>query len=105
MTDVQDRLIEDLLRREFDRAIPDDGFSNRVVAALPPRARPRRWMVPTALVAGGASAWASLWRAPLWPLAAEEWAGGRPTAAIMVTLALGLAMGLTACAWALLEAD
>jgi hypothetical protein len=105
MTDVQDQLIDDLLRREFGRAIPDDGFSSRVVAALPARERPRQWMVPTALVAGGASAWASLWPAELWPLAAEAWAAGSPAAPIMVTLALGLAMGFVACAWALAETD
>lgn len=105
MTDVQDQLIDELLRREFDRAIPDDGFSSRVVAALPAGERPRRWVVPIALVVGGLSAWASLGPAPLWLLAAEEWAAGRPATALVVTMALGLGAGLMACAWALVEAE
>lgn len=105
MTEIQGQQIDELLRREFNAALPDDGFSNRVLSALPSRPRSRRWIAPAALLAGAISTLASLWPAPLWQLASNEWARGSPGTMMALTLALGLAAGLMACTWALVETD
>ena len=45
--------IDRVLREDARIALPDDGFSTRVLAALPVRPRPRPWM-HSALVLGSA---------------------------------------------------
>ena len=55
MSDARsDDLLERWLREDAQRALPDDGFNARVMAALPARARPQNpWLRP-ALVLGSA---------------------------------------------------
>lgn len=43
--------LDDLLRREFARPVPDEGFAGRVAAALAPRERRRDWTLPLTALA------------------------------------------------------
>lgn len=87
--------LDRLLRARFDGPLPDDGFSARVLRALPPRPRRRRWPVPAALLAGAGLSLASV--APVLT------GGGVGRLVLAGVLAGGLSV-LAAC-WALAEAD
>jgi hypothetical protein len=105
MTDPADPDLDALLRRHFDAAIPDDGFSARVIAALPPRPRQRPWTLPLAAMAGTALTWASIAPAPLWNLAADAWTAGNAGTPVIVAGSLILLLAMAACGWALADTD
>ena len=105
MTALSDRELDELLRQEFERAVADDGFSARVMGALPPRKRKRSWMLPAAALAGALLAWLTLRPLPLWQQTAFEWLSGELGAASMVVCVLALGIGLLGSAWALEEAS
>ena len=103
MTDLDDQKLDDLLRRQFPGAVADDGFTARVMRALPPRRQPRSCLVPGAAVAGSLLAWLALMPSPVWQQAAREWLAGDPGAATAGIAVLLLAMTLAGCAWSLEE--
>lgn len=103
MNETSDDALDALLRRGFEGHVPDDGFSARVVRALPARPRRRAWPLPLAALCGGLLAWATLAPSPLWRDVAQEAATGVPGAAIAVLLAVALGFGTVCCAWALEE--
>ena len=105
MTDAADSDLDALLRRHFDADIPDDGFSARVVAALPPRPRQRPWALPLAAAAGATLTWASIAPAPLWQLAADAWITGNAGMPLAVACSLILLLATAACGWALTDTD
>lgn len=106
MNDPADPDLDALLRQHFDATLPDDeGFSARVIAALPPRPRQRRWTLPVAAAAGTALTWISIAPARLWPLATDAWTHGNASTPVLVASSLTLLLAMAACGWALLESD
>lgn len=106
MTDPADPDLDALLRQHFDAAIPnDEGFTARVLDALPPRPRQRPWMLPVAASAGTVLTWTSIAPAPLWQLAADAWTTGDASTPVLVTGSLILLLAMTACGWALAESE
>lgn len=106
MTDPADPDLDALLRQHFDAAIPDDdGFTARVITALPPRPRQRPWTLPLAAAAGTALTWTSIAPAPLWQLAADAWTTGNASTPVIVTGSLILLLAMAACGWALAESE
>jgi hypothetical protein len=86
--------LEKLFREDAAQALADDGFSDRVMSALPPRRRTSRWLRP-ALVMGSAIAGSAIAvvcaPAVESPIAAlSEFIGaGMATPAAMALLAIG----------------
>lgn len=100
-----DAELDELLRRSFDDAVPeDDGFSARVVHALPARSRAPGWVLPVAVVVGVLLAWLALVPSPLWQQATREWLDADFRASFAVVCALLLGTGVLGCAWAMDEA-
>lgn len=101
----EDDTVDALLRRQFDGAVPDDGFCDRVMQHLPARPRRRTWPLWSGMAAGMAACALSLWSTPLVHLGWRDWAGGELSAQA-ITLLLALAgMSLLAMCWSLAEAD
>ncbi|MGD9583674.1 MAG: hypothetical protein AB7V26_08440 [Lysobacterales bacterium] len=103
MPEMSDETLDALLRRDFEGAVVDDGFSARVMRALPPRRRSRPWLLPGAVLAGGLLAWLALLPSPLLQLVAREWQGGGFTAASIGVCLLLLVVSVLGCGWALDE--
>jgi hypothetical protein len=103
MTDLDDQKLDDLLRRQFPGAVAEDGFTSRVMRALPPRRAPRPWLVPGAAVAGSVLAWLALMPSPVWQQAAREWLQGDLGAATAGIGVLLMVVTLVSCAWSLEE--
>ncbi len=96
--------IDELLRQEFPGAVPDDGFTERVMCALPARRPQRPWVMPTAAIAGGLLAWLALMPIPLWEHVTSEWQAGNIGQNSVVLIALLFGTSLLGCWWALEEA-
>jgi hypothetical protein len=103
LDDTTDPKLDALLRRQFPGAVADDGFTARVMGALPPRRQPRTWLLPAAAVAGSGLAWLALMPSPVWQHAAREWLQGDFGAATAGIGVLLLAVTLASCAWSLEE--
>ncbi len=103
MSDISDQRIDDLLRRNFNGAVPDDGFSAQVTRALPARQRPRPWLLPVSALVGGLLTWMTLVPSPLWQQAAREWLAGGFGAASSGVCVLVLGLAILGCSWALEE--
>jgi hypothetical protein len=101
----EDAAIDALLRRQFEGAVPDDGFCDRVMQHLPARPRRRTWPLWSGIATGAATCSLSLLSAPLFRLGWSDWVGGELSApAIALLLALA-GMSLLAMCWSLAEAD
>lgn len=103
MSERSDLELDDLLRRAFAGAVADDGFTRKLIRALPPRPPPRSWPLPLAAAIGGVLSWAALSPSPLWHAAAHEWLANDIGAASVLIGALLLGISLLGCAWALDE--
>ena len=103
LDDTTDPKLDALLRRQFPGAVADDGFSTRVMRALPPRRQPRPWLLPVAAVVGTLLAWLALMPSPVWQQAAQEWLQGNLGAATAGIGLLMFAVTLASCAWSLEE--
>lgn len=103
LNDASDQQLDDRLRHQFPGAVPDDGFSARVMRHLPPRLQPRPWLLTSAAVAGGLLAWLALMPSPIWQQIAQEWRAGDIGSASAGTGVLLLAIALVSCAWSLEE--
>ncbi len=104
MADLSDQALEELLRRDV-RAIPDQGFSARVMRALPTPPRQRHWLMPAAAISGALLAWLALLPATLLQQAASDWLAGNMGPSTLALWALVLCVGLLGCGWALEEAS
>ncbi|HVJ61618.1 MAG TPA: DUF5056 domain-containing protein [Tahibacter sp.] len=105
MNHSDDNDIEALLRRQFDGAVPDDGFSERVMQQLPPRRRRAAWPLWAGIVAGIAACWLSLVSTPLLQVGWQNWIGGELSAAAITLLSVIAGMSLLACGWIAMEAE
>ena len=103
MSGLSDEKLDELLRGDFVTDVADDGFSARVLRALPSRPRPRPWLLPAAALAGSLFAWLALLPAPLLQQATREWLAGDIGAASAFMCALLLGVALLGCGWALEE--
>ncbi|MBL8299144.1 MAG: hypothetical protein JNN30_12465 [Rhodanobacteraceae bacterium] len=103
MTDPSDDSLDDLLRRSFAGAVTDDGFTARVMHALPPHRQPRPWLLPGTALAGCLLAWLALLPSPLWQQVAREGLAGSFGAASAGVCGLLLVLSLLGCSWALAE--
>ena len=98
--------LEARLATELRREIPDDGFSARVVAALPPARVPRDWTLPLVAAAALTGCAIATFLVPVGPALLEglrDLAASRAlTPAAMGTLA---ALGALAATGAVVAAD
>jgi hypothetical protein len=102
---LDDDAIDALLRRQFDGAVPDDGFSDRVMQQLPARPRRRAWPLLSGIAAGMAACALSLSFTPLVHLGWRDWVGGEVSAPVIALLFALAGMALLAMWWSLAEAD
>jgi hypothetical protein len=100
MNDVSNAELDELLRRAFDGAVADDGFSTSVMRALPPRIAPAAGLLPAAALVGGVLTWLTLGPSPLLQDAAQQWLEGQAGTSLILLCAVALTMGVLACAWA-----
>lgn len=103
MNDFSDQELDDLLRRAFTGAVADDGFSARVMRALPARRRQRPWLLPAAVLVGGLLAWLALLPSPLLQQVGREWLAGDFGGASAAVYMLLFGVSLLGCGWALEE--
>ncbi len=101
--ELTDRALDALLRKGFPGELADDGFSARVMRALPPRRRQRPWLLPAAALAGGLLAWLAVLPAQAWQDIAREWLAGAVGPVTVATGVLLLVVSVLGCAWALEE--
>jgi hypothetical protein len=104
MNDPADQALEELLRRDLNGAVADDGFAARVTRALPPVRGRQPWLIPAAALCGALLSWLALLPSPVFELAAREWLLGAAGPASAVVLSLLLVMGLLGTVWAVDEA-
>lgn len=103
MIDSSDPSLDEALRRSFAGAVADDGFTARVMHALPVRRRPRSWLLQGAALAGGLLAWLAVLPSPLWRQVAQEWLAGDFGIALAGCCVLALGVSVLGCGWALAE--
>ena len=103
MNNLDDEDLDQWLRRSAELAVPDDGFSARVMRVLPAR-KPQQGALPYALLVGGLLAGWSLLPSPLLQQALREWQAAAPGASSAVLVLLLFGVGLLSCSWALEEA-
>lgn len=97
--------IEALLRRQFDSAVADEGFSTRLMQRLPASRRRRHWPLWAGLCGGALAAAMSVGSSPLLQhggrdLFERQWS---PAAITLLLVMAGLSL-LSLC-WGLAEAD
>jgi hypothetical protein len=103
MNDLSDQQLDELLCQNMVRAIDDDGFSVRVMRALPPRRPPRFGLIPMAVATGCALTWFALQRAPLWQPLGHDSLANPLGAGAALTLVVIIAVSALGCVWALEE--
>lgn len=106
-----DSQLDTLLRHDGSPPLPDDGFSDRVLAALPP-AEPKRswWGWRTYVIAAVSAAWVVIWGPRLGGGSALRVTTGLVSALDSVVMCLVqppvlIALGCTALAFALSSPD
>ena len=104
MNHANDDDIDALLRAQFDGAVPDDGFTDRVLQRLPPRRRRAAWPLWGGLAAGIAACALSLASAPLVQAGWHDWIGGELSASVVALVAVMAGLSLLACGWTVMEA-
>ena len=101
--DPDDAAIEALLRQQFDGAVPDDGFCERVMQQLPSCRRRVTWPVWAGLFVGAALCWLSLQATSLLRAGWQDWSHGEWSTPAIALLAVMVGMSLLAFGWALAE--
>ncbi|HTV85263.1 MAG TPA: hypothetical protein VME63_07650 [Dyella sp.] len=96
--------IDALLRRSLD-AIPDAGFSDRLMQRLPPRRRASAWPLAIGLALGALTCCISLFATALWRTGWYDWLHGKLSACAVVMLLAMMGMSLLALGWTLAEAE
>jgi hypothetical protein len=97
--------LDQLLRQSFDRHVPDQGFSDRVMQQLPPRRRRSNWPLIAGIVAGVVACWLVLLTAPIARTGWQDWFRGDLSASAIVMLVAMTGMSLLALGWVLAEAE
>ena len=97
--------IDGLLREHFDGAVPDDGFTDRLMQQPRPRRRRATWPVAAGVAAGIGACWISLLPTPLLQVGWRDWTSGEPSVAAIVLMAAAAGMSLLACCWTTMESE
>lgn len=105
MNHSDDIEIEALLRSQFDGAVPDHGFSDRVMQQLPRRRRRAAWPLLAGILAGIAACWLSLLSSPLLYVGWQNWTSGELSAPAITLMAVVTGMSLLASWWTTMEAE
>lgn len=105
MNHSDDNEIEALLRTQFDGAVPDDGFSDRVMQQLPPRRRRAAWPLLAGILGGIAACWLSLLSTSLLHVGWQNWISGELSASAITLMSVIAGMSLLACWWTTMEAE
>ena len=105
MTPSDDDEIDALLRDQFDGAVPDDGFTDRLMRQPRPRRRRAAWPVIAGIAAGIGASWLSLLPTPLLQAGWRDWASGEPSDSAIVLMAAMAGMSLLACWWTAMEPE
>lgn len=103
MNEPTDDAIEALLRKQFDGPVRDEGFSDRVMRALPPRRQRTTWPLWAGVLVGIVACWLGLVRTPLLATGWSDWMHGQwsvPAAAVLLAIA---GMSLLATWWSVSE--
>ena len=103
MNDPDDDAIETLLRQQFEGAVRDGGFCDRVMQRLPSRRRRATWPVWAGFLVGAASCWMSLQATSLLRIGWRDWWHGEWSAPAIALLLVMAGMSLLAFGWALAE--
>ncbi|HTT99337.1 MAG TPA: hypothetical protein VMF58_14915 [Rhizomicrobium sp.] len=104
MSDLNDDALDQLLRDQFEGPVPDDGFCDRALLALPARRRSATWPLTFGIALGGLLCWLTLHATPLVRAAWHDWFSGHPTAPAIILLAAMTGLSLLALAWSMAEA-
>ena len=105
MNHSDDHDIDALLREQFDGAVPDDGFADRVMQQPRPRRRRALWPVAAGIVAGIGACWLSLLPSALLRVGWQHWISGELSASAFILLAAAGGMSLLACWWTTMEPE
>jgi hypothetical protein len=105
MNHLDDYEIETLLRKQFDGAVPDDGFSDCVMQQLPPRRRRAAWPLLAGILVGIAACWLSLLSMSLLYVGWQNWISGELSASAITLMSVISGMSLLALWWATMEAE
>lgn len=97
--------IDALLREAFDGSVPDDGFTDRLMARVPECRRSKTWPLIVGVVAGVACCWLNLGSVPVLRFAWREWLSGQWSMPVITLLAVAMGMSLLALVWMLGEAE
>lgn len=100
-----DDAIDALLRAQFDGPVPDDGFSERVMQALPPRRRRIDWPLRAGIAAGVVACWLSLLSTPVLHAGWSAWTNRQLTTPALALLLAVAGMSLLALWWSVAEGD
>lgn len=101
----EDDAVEALLQRQFEGAVADDGFCDRVMKRLPARPRRRAWPLWSGIAIGVAACASTLSSNPGLQLGWRGWIGGDMSPSALAVLAALAGMSLLAMCWSLAEAD
>ena len=105
MNQSQDDAIEELLRKQFDGPVPDEGFSRRVMQRLPLHRRRAAWPVWGGIVAGTVACWLALLFSPIVYAGWHDCLSGHWSASAVTLLLAMLGMAALALAWGVAEAE
>lgn len=97
--------IEALLRRQFDSAVADEGFSTRLMQRLPASRRRRRWPLWAGLGVGAVAAAISMGSSPVLQHGGRDLFEGQWSAAAITLLLVMAGLSLLSLCWGLAEAD
>ncbi|GAB3782487.1 DUF5056 domain-containing protein [Dyella agri] len=103
MSEPHDEEIEALLRRQFEGAVADDGFSERVMQRLPPRRRRHGWPLWLGVLAGAAACWLCLAGAPLLHAGWRAWLHGEWSPSVIGAWLAMVCLAWLALGWGLAE--
>jgi hypothetical protein len=101
----EDDAVDALLRRQFEGAVPEAGFCDRVMQQLPMRARRRAWPLWSGIATGAATCSLSLLATPMLRLGWSDWVSGELSAPAIAMLFALAGISLLAMCWSLAEAD
>lgn len=105
MNQSQGDAIEELLRKQFDGPVLDEGFSRRLLQRLPQRRRRVTWPLWFGIATGAVACWLALLSSPLPRTAWRDWMSGEWSAPTIVLLLVALGMSMLALAWGVAEAE
>ncbi len=97
--------IEDLLRERFEGAVPEDGFSGKVMQRLPQRRRFQGWLPAVGVLLGAVASGVGLFWGRLPEVVWRGGTSGHMTGAVIVWMAIAGGISMMGMGWAVVEGD